>query len=68
MQVIAHQGDSVDGLCWRHLGSSAVLEQVLEDNPGLAALGPILPEGTLVQLPDRVPSTTTGKSLIQLWD
>lgn len=67
MQVIAHQGDSVDSLCWRHLGSSASVEQVFEDNPGLAAIGATLPEGTPVTLPDTAPANTT-KTLIQLWD
>jgi phage tail protein X len=68
MQAISHQGDTVDSLCWRHLGTSAVVERVLEANPGLAALGPILPEGTTVTLPDTAPASTAGKTLIQLWD
>ncbi len=67
MQVTALQGDSVDSLCWRHLGSSDAVEAVLDANPGLAALGPILPMGTVITLPD---ATTTAKQrpLIQLWD
>lgn len=68
MNVIAHQGDSVDSLCWRHLGSSADVEQVFEDNPGLAALGAILPEGTPVSLPDATATSTSPQKLIQLWD
>ncbi|WP_341743091.1 tail protein X [Azonexus hydrophilus] len=67
MQVRSHQGDSVDSLCWRHLGSSAPVESVLEANPGLAALGPILPEGTLVTLPDSAPATSI-RATINLWD
>lgn len=67
MRVIAHQGDTVDSLCWRHLGSSAAVEQVLEDNPGLAALGLILPEGTAVTLPDAAPAAG-NTPLLQLWD
>jgi phage tail protein X len=67
MQVIAQQGDSVDSLCWRHLGSTAAVEMTLEQNPGLAALGPLLPMGTKVLLPD-APPVTTNKNLIQLWD
>lgn len=67
MQVRAHQGDSVDSLCWRHLGSSAPVESALEANPGLAALGPILPEGTLVTLPDAAPAPAT-RATINLWD
>lgn len=67
MQVIAHQGDTVDSLCWRHLGSSAAVEQTLLLNPGLAALGPVLPMGTRVTLPDYAPAPLQN-NLIQLWD
>lgn len=68
MQVIAQQGDSVDLLCNRHLGGTAtVTEQVLELNPGLAALGSILPMGTTVTLPDALPEKQNNQ-LIQLWD
>lgn len=68
MQVRAHQGDTIDSLCWRHLGSSSAVETVLETNPGIAALGPILPHGTLVTLPDAAPAATSQKTRIQLWD
>lgn len=67
MQVRAQQGDTVDSLCWRHLGSSAAVEQTLEANPGLAALGPVLPNGTLLTLPDTAPPVSQT-NLIQLWD
>ena len=67
MEVTALQGDSVDNLCYRHLGTSDAVEATLEANPGLAALGAILPMGTVVALPDAVQSTPT-KNLIQLWD
>jgi len=67
MDVIAQQGDSVDSLCWRHLGSTAAVEETLAANPGLAAKGAVLPMGTKVALPDDAP-TTPQKKLIQLWD
>lgn len=68
MLVTAHQGDTVDGLCQRHLGcTAAVTEQVLEMNPGLAALGTVLPMGTQVELPDEAPAKNNN-ALIQLWD
>lgn len=67
MNVIAHQGDTVDSLCFRHLGSSAAVEQTLLINPGLAALGPELPMGTPVILPDNDPPPIQN-NLIQLWD
>jgi phage tail protein X len=67
MRVRSIQGDTVDMLCQRHLGQTAVVtEQTLDLNPGLAALGPILPNGTQVNLPDVAPAKTTP--LTQLWD
>ncbi|NMM75566.1 phage tail protein [Rhodococcus sp. SRB_17] len=67
MQVRSQQGDTADQLCWRHLGrTEAVVEAMLDINPGLAALGPVLPAGTLVTLPD-LPTTPT-RPTVQLWD
>lgn len=68
MQVRSHQGDTVDSLCWRHLRSSSAVETTLELNPGLAALGPVLPDGTLVTLPEEREVETGKKNLVQLWD
>ena len=67
MKVIAHQGDTVDLLCHRHLRRTDIVVSVLEVNPGLAALGAVLPMGTEVVLPDRAPQATM-KKLVQLWD
>ena len=68
MIVIAQQGDTVDALCWRHYRQTAgSTEQVLELNPGLSAIGAILPEGYQITLPDQLPAPAT-KPLIQLWD
>ena len=67
MQVRTHQHDTLDALCWRHLGrTGGVVEAALELNPGLAAPGPVLPMGTLVTLPT-TPITTT-RATVQLWD
>lgn len=68
MQVITHQGDTVDALVYRHFGSTqGVVEQVLEMNPGLADYGPILPHGLKVSVPDPQTQQTTV-SLLKLWD
>lgn len=65
--VHAAQGDTIDAICWRHYGRTAgVVEQVLDANPGLASLGPILPHGTAVQLPDI--NTQQQRQTVQLWD
>ncbi|GHE20105.1 tail protein X [Halomonas urumqiensis] len=63
----AHQGDTLDALCYRVLGrTDGVTEQALDMNPGLAELGPILPHGTLVTLPEeqRTPAVV---DTVQLW-
>jgi phage tail protein X len=61
------EGDTVDNLCWRYYGKTqAVTEQVLNANPHLASLGPILPNGTEILLSVQTPAAT--QPLIQLWD
>ncbi len=68
MRVMAVQGDTLDQLCWRHLGrTQGVVEATLEANPHLAALGTVLPAGTWVDLvlPAQARSTT---ETIKLWD
>lgn len=69
MQVVKSvQGDTVDLICWRYYGRTAgVLEQVLSSNRGLAALGPVLPMGTMITLPDQ-PVQAGSKQIVQLWD
>lgn len=65
--VRALQGDTLDELCHRHLGATAtVTEQALALNPGLAELGPILPEGHRVTLPEAAPEPARHDT-IHLW-
>lgn len=69
MRVIARQGDTVDALCHRHFGRTAgLVEQTLDLNPGLATLGPILPIGTAVDLPEPAAAAPAMKPLVKLWD
>lgn len=69
MLVRAQQNDTLDLLVWRHLGSTAgYVEQTLERNPALAGHGPVLPHGTLVDLPPPRASTPKQKPSVQLWD
>lgn len=66
-KVIALQGDTAELICYRHYGYTAgITEQVMNNNPGLAALGPVLPMGTAVVLPEL--PTQQIKTTIQLWD
>lgn len=63
------QGDTFDALLWRERSlGPADWPAVLQLNPGLAALGPILPLGTVVIVPETVTPTTPTLSLVQLWD
>ncbi len=59
------QGDMVDAICKARYGSEDPVEQVYEANPHLAALGAILPEGTLVTLPALTPKQE--RRVIRLW-
>lgn len=68
MQVRAQQGDTVDAICWRHLGTTRdVVERTYELNPGLADLGAVLPHGLLLTLPDSAPQPSTAQT-VTLWD
>lgn len=70
MIVYAQQGDSVDAICWRIYGATeGHVEEVLNANPGLAALGAILPEGTQIAVPSPSESEAEQTSdTINLWD
>lgn len=53
IQYRCKEGDMLDEICHHYYGQTMeVVAQVLEANPGLAALGPVLSAGTLVTLPD----------------
>ncbi|MGI2144461.1 tail protein X [Shewanella frigidimarina] len=69
LQVVRSiEGDTVDKICYRYLGATGeITEQVLDANPQLATLGPVLPNGTLVLLPVQV-AAPTQSNFIQLWD
>ncbi len=65
MQVRTLQHDTVDALCWRHLGQTqGTVEATLALNPGLAARGPMLAAGVLVTLPKPTPQI---RPMVQLW-
>ena len=65
MLVRTLQNDTVDLVCWRHLGQTdGVVEATLQLNPGLAQRGPILPAGVQITLATPQPSV---KPMVQLW-
>lgn len=69
MQAVAEAGETVDAVCWRMLGrTDGVTEQVLALNSGLAALGPLLPEGTMIDLPEVAEAAPPVRETVRLWD
>ena len=68
MIATAQSGETLDAVCSRMLGrTGGVTEAALALNPGLAALGPKLPEGQSIILPDTVEATPTVRDTVQLW-
>jgi phage tail protein X len=69
MIAIARDGETLDAICWRELGrTGGVVEQSLALNPGLADLGPALPAGTEVTLPDPAQLAQPVRETVKLWD
>ena len=68
--VTARQGDTLDAICWRELGttSGGVVEQALALNPDLIALGTRVTEGAAVILPDPPATSAPTLETINLWD
>lgn len=63
-------GDMVDAICSAHYGAEAnYTEAVYAANPGLAAMGPILPDGVSIFLPDLEETTAAVNEAAQprLW-
>lgn len=60
------EGEVLDALCLRELGSEHLAALVLDINPGLAAFGPILPAGVGVILPEAARRETTAPT-VRLW-
>lgn len=62
--TVKQQHLSLDLILWRRFGrpGQRLVEQAYVLNPGLAALGPILPVGTVVLLPDYMRPTTRLKA------
>ena len=59
-------GDMVDHICYKHYGSGHMTSVVLQENTGLAELGPVLPAGIEITLPQNSPQNPIKKP-IRLW-
>jgi phage tail protein X len=60
-------GDMADEIAFKHYGTTdgRVVEQLLEANPGLSDIGPVLPAGLVITLPDI--DTTAKQEGLRLW-
>lgn len=54
MTYVTREGDTADRIAWAELGSEAALVPLLEANPHLAELPPLLPYGIELALPPAV--------------
>lgn len=61
-------GDMVDNIAFKRFGSSRLhAERILDTNPGLAAMGSVLPAGVVIRIP--VPAVPDRqKTARRLWD
>lgn len=65
---IRRDGMTVDLVCHEYYGATAGwTERVLEANPGLSALGVVLPPGTRVKMPERSSFEAPPAPSIALW-
>lgn len=67
--TIRGEGITLDLLLWRAYGvrGQQLVEEALEANPGLSALGPVLPLGTVVRIPPLPVETRAPAPLITLF-
>jgi len=63
-------GDTLDALCWRELGTTegGVVEQAYTLNRALAAYGAFLPGGIDVVLPVPTSTQILAVETVNLWD
>ena len=61
-------GDVLDAICLAYYDQSqGYIEAVLNANPRLADIGPILPAGIEIELPD-FPALTIANDTLRLWN
>ncbi len=66
--LITRQNDMLDALLAAKLGNERrTTEAVLAANPGLAALGPVMPIALHVLVPDFAPQPSRRLDTVNLW-
>lgn len=67
-EYLTGQGEVLDLIVRDHYGRDDLVEAVLDVNPGLAALGPVLPPQTRVVLPgEGALALPPDTPLVRLW-
>lgn len=65
--VEVKQNQTLDDVCYAYYGKTqAIVEQVLNANQGLCELGPIVPAGTTIVMPEITSQAKT--KTINVWD
>jgi phage tail protein X len=69
-EYITKDGDTADYVAWKFYGrqDGRVVEQLLEANPGLADIGPELPAGLVLILPEVEETQAADGEAVKLWD
>lgn len=68
LEYVVKDRETVDLIVWRHYGrqDNGIVEQVLAANAGVSDIGPELPAGLRLTLPDiQEPAQATS---VRLWD
>lgn len=66
---VTREAMTLDLVVWEAFGRQdpGVVEQAFELNPGLAELGPFLPVGTVVELPEPQAPKPLLRETVMLW-
>ena len=64
----ALDGDTLDLIAFRRYGTVAAVRHVQAANPELTTIGPRLPAGTRVRLPDIEVAPVDEARIVQLWE
>jgi phage tail protein X len=67
--VVSREQMTVDLIVWQTFGrqDGTLVERTFELNPGLAALGPFLPVGTELELPEASAERPALIETVRLW-
>lgn len=66
---VEREGLTLSRIIWRRFKKQVpgLVERVLDINPGLSALGPILPVGTVIKIPIPNVRQNTDVTPVRLW-